>query len=375
VTLVITGVLSYGCAMTDSGPQDAKHRTLLGRLAWRAGLDEPLATDALAVLLEEPAIRVAVLNDLEARFRPRYPDIDLRRVVDVLPRMFDGVHGSPDIVGCDDQGRPILVIEAKFDSPLRREQAISYLQLQERDTKGEPFAFVLLMPKYRVKAASDVGRDAAHELGMNEGVVLTVSWQEILDVVEAAAATLQSGTRSYGADAEQLRDLVEYRTHAGLEPPTSTNTDDIWDTSLPFYVIVNPATRRLDEIRGTKRYLRQGIDSSGFGPFHYVAEPVGLLYALGPHRAFASHGLGPLWVRIGGSPRADGRDIDGVRSRLARHGGWVLRDDWGYVWVPIDIEGLRDEDLVDGVVDQVQDILRVGLPSSLGLDEEPIGAP
>ncbi len=354
----------------DPGSPGTEHRSLLGRLAWKAGLDEPFATDALAVLLEQLDIRSAFLDHLQIRLGQQGIDIDLRRITDMLPQFRDIDHGKPDIVGCDDQGHPILVIEAKFDHHLRPGQVISYLELQRRDVSSAQFALVLVVPKYRVGDATEIGRDAARQLGLDESLVLTVSWQEVLDVVESAAADLGAGHRSYSADAAQLRDLVEYRTHTGLEPVSFVLTDEMWDTSLPLYDLVNGATRRIDEITGTKRYPRQPIDPTGFGPFHYVPVTDRILYALGPHRTFASHGLGPLWLRFHKDTGNDRGAAEAIRSRLANNGGWALRDDWGHVWVPIEIEELGDDSLVDHVVGQVLDVLEIGLPMASGQGED-----
>ena len=210
-----------------SGSQDTEHRSLLGRLAWKGGLDEPFATDALAVILEQPDIRSAVLDYLQVRFIEQEMDVELRGVVDLLPQLRDTDHGRPDIVGSDAQGHPILVIEAKFDHHLHVDQVMRYLALQRRDVPGTQFALVRVVPKYRVDHATGIAREAAQQLGLDVSRVLALSWQDVLDVVESAAGALGTSHRSYSADAAQLRDLVEYRTHTGLESIDSVLIDEV----------------------------------------------------------------------------------------------------------------------------------------------------
>ncbi len=43
---------------------------------------------------------------------------------------------------------------------------------------------------------------------------------------------------------------------------------------------------------------------------------------------------------------------------------------WEHVWVPIEIEELGDDSLVDHVVGQVLDVLEIGLPRASGQGED-----
>lgn len=363
----------------DTGTPDQtppRHRTLLGHLAWRSKLDEPFATDALAVLLQHPDIRVRFLRDLQERYRERGLEVDLTRVSRIDPRADHRDFGTPDLVGFDTASRPILVIEAKFDDELGHRQVKKYMEVQRRDVNGLPCGLLLLVPSYKVDSALATGRAVAQQLGLDESIVMALSWQDVLDVVEAAADTLGQGARSYAADTAQLRDFVDERTRFRLLVLTEALSDANWEENVEALVkLAKEASKRVAGTRGASLEGTAHLDIYGYGPARYVLEDDGIFWTLGPHKAFASRGDGPLWLRFSSGTGKSPQAVVTIRSRLVSEGKWKLRDDLGDLWVGVEVDETWDEvsrqGVLDLVVSQVLEVLEAGLPPTAGQREEP----
>src|SRR5664279_4737819 len=111
--------------MTSSG-----RRALLGRLAglgWFNRRGEVAATQALAILLDEPLLREAVLRLLTVR-----TEIDLSAVRRFQAEAVHDDGGRPDLEGVTDDGFPLVMVEAKFGAPLTVKQLRSYFDDQAR---------------------------------------------------------------------------------------------------------------------------------------------------------------------------------------------------------------------------------------------------
>jgi hypothetical protein len=345
------------------------HRALLGRLAWRSGLDETFATDAVSVLMESPLLRERLLARLASRFDEQQWPVDFGSVERCEGQVHDKVHGRPDLVFRDAQRKPALVVEAKLLDWLWPEQVVRYLRWQGEQAPHLPRALALLVADHRMGVVEETGRQAAIEANVSESSILVVGWGEVLGVLESAAAELGTSTRSYSADVVQLHDLVYGLTGSALPPVTGTLGIENWDANLEaLNRLVKVVGERVNERRGTSwtRPQLEPPNDVGFGPYHYVCEARGIHYAIGPHESFASQGLSPLWMRVSKDTAHKQRHlVEALRSRLASAGRWQMRDDGGHVWVSINIGASWDIGLADRVAHEVLEILDVAIPDAI----------
>ena len=134
-------------------------RALLGRIAefgWFMQQGEPAATQALAMLLEDEPLREAFVRDLEDR-----TGTDLNAVSYFVPEAVHEDGARPDLEGLDDEGQPLIVVEAKFWAALEQGQVRSYLADQaSRLGASVQGVFVLLVPTSRVEEAQSVLNEA-----------------------------------------------------------------------------------------------------------------------------------------------------------------------------------------------------------------------
>ncbi len=96
---------------------------LLTHLAAQLRLQpEPLATEALAWVLREPAAARGLTAYL------RRTDRELPRGLEFRHQVVAAGGSRPDLVGYDEQGLGRLVVEVKFDAPLMPSQPEGYLR-------------------------------------------------------------------------------------------------------------------------------------------------------------------------------------------------------------------------------------------------------
>lgn len=352
------------------------HRALLGRLAWRAGLNEPFVTDALAVLMESPILRNRLLAHLTGRFREQEWPVDMGSIERCEGQVIDKVYGRPDLVFQDADGLPVLVVEAKLLDLLWPEQVVRYLRWQGEQAPHLVRAVVLLVADHRIDAVKKAGQQAAAEVNVSESAIVVVGWSDVLKVLEFAAVELGASPRSYSADVVQFHDLVVGLTGNRLPPVTGTLGAGNWAENLDaLNKLVEVVGDRVNERRGTSWNPQLQPVRDGFGPYHYVCDAQGIHYAIGPHEAFASLGLSPLWFRVSKVTANKQRHVvEALRSRLISAGRWQMRDDGDDVWVCIDIGESWDDGLADRVVEKVLEILTVAIPTNLelpGEDEAP----
>jgi hypothetical protein len=202
----------------EAGREIKQRQALLGRLAslgWFARRGEVAATQALAVLLEEPQLREGLVGHLGQAVGTK-----LDAVVSFQPELIHADGARPDLEGQDSHGRPLVVVEAKFGAILSREQVKAYLTDQEaRLAGGARGALVLLVPSYRKPEAEsllDALGDRADSLAAVSTGVAT--WDEWLDVLDVSAQDLDPPERdAVRCDVRQLRALCA--TMRGVDVP------------------------------------------------------------------------------------------------------------------------------------------------------------
>jgi hypothetical protein len=203
----------------EEGRENKQRQALLGRLAslgWFTRRGEVAATQALAVLLEEPHLREALVGHIGQAI-----GTELSAVESFQPELIHADGARPDLEGQDSLGRPLVVVEAKFGAILSSEQVEAYLADQEaRLTDGARGALVLLVPSYRKpEAESLLGAlsDRADSLSP-EVATGAATWDEWLDALDESAQQLDPAERdAVRCDVRQLRALCA--TMRGVDVP------------------------------------------------------------------------------------------------------------------------------------------------------------
>jgi hypothetical protein len=211
--------------------EDQRRRALLGRLAdlgWFVQ-SEVAATQALAVLLEEGRLRDALLGHLG-----QVTDRDLGAVAWFHPERVHDDRRRPDLEGHDSDGRPLVVVEAKFSARLSPDQVHAYLIDQEGKLGVDvPGALILLVPSYRKPEAEAVLRSvggSADEQDAPTAISTTVvTWDEWLGLLDEAAEELPAAKQNaVRCDLAQLRELCKTMVAVDVPPLGPVSTGDEW---------------------------------------------------------------------------------------------------------------------------------------------------
>jgi hypothetical protein len=229
-------------------------------LGWLAGLGwftqhgELAATQSVSMLLiEEPALRDALLRHLG-----EITGTDLSAVRLFQAELVQDDLARPDLVGWDDRGQPLVVVEAKFGATLTPAQIRAYMthQIAKMDA-GTRGVLTVLVPSYRRPEAeavlSTVGGDRDEPTAVNPSVSASVlTWDELLGVLEGTAAKVAADDRdAVMCDLRQLRALCN--TMVGLDiPPLGPVAagDGAWqDRQSDLKRVVDEASAKLHEAR------------------------------------------------------------------------------------------------------------------------------
>lgn len=317
------------------------HKPLLGHLAelgWFMRQGEVAATHALNFLLRNDVLAQALLDEMERR-----AGVDLAAVSHFVTERSDAEAGRPDLEGIDDQGRPLLLVEAKFGAPLTSGQLAGYLGHQERLLgEGCPAVLMALVPRSRAPEAERVlgqvvaARNAAGQTRTAiSGIVVT--WDDWLDLWDAALHPELPESRALSGDLLQLRALCEAQQALAIGPLG----DAAWrEREGDLRRICDAVTRRIrdlhepgfrvapqqDELYGTVHFLSRRYFGSGLDATQESAASIGIAVP------FADQGGPPLWVRF----HRVTPGFDTIKTRLKRSRfGVETRDDQGHVWVPL----------------------------------------
>jgi hypothetical protein len=204
--------------------ENRQREPLLGRLAalgWFTQNGGVAATQAVAMLLEQPQLRDALLRRLA-----QITETELAWVA--LHFQAELVHDDlarPDLEGRDSRGRPLVVIEAKFGGRLTTAQLRAYLAYQvARLDAGVRGGLVVLVPSYRRPEAeavlSTVGNEARERSASTPSVATAVlTWDELLGVWDEAAQELATHDQdAVVCDLRQLRALCKRMAALDVAP-------------------------------------------------------------------------------------------------------------------------------------------------------------
>jgi hypothetical protein len=189
----------------------SKHQPLMGRLASR-WFPEYVFSDAFRLLLDDQTARSAFL-DLAGNTAA----VDLVAVT-AFERERPIADGQLDLQGVDPQGRPRLIIEAKFGHMMGDRQMRRYLSHQREALSGTGHTddvegvLLLLVPQTRLQEAAAIMTHLGSrqsELSPNsvKVVPISLSWERCLDTIMDAVSAQNAGPVSVAADTAQLRAL------------------------------------------------------------------------------------------------------------------------------------------------------------------------
>ena len=332
-------------------------RALLGRIAefgWFMQQGEPAATQALAMLLEDEPLRAAFVHHLES-----VTETDLRAVSYFVDEAVHEDGARPDLEGLDDEGRPLIVVEAKFGATLESGQVRNYLADQVSRLGGAASGvFVLLVPISRVVEAERVLNDARETSSVSAERTLVISWDRCISLCEEAISGLPDGINTRG-------DLVQFRamcvTLGGLviAPLGSVSFGDEWrERERDLRQLVREATDHFtppgsrwpmsSEVGYEHRRYIPGCLSDG-------TVDSGANCSVGIGTRFADAGQTPFWLRYHRRTPEFGL----VKARLSRSSySPRIRTDDRHLWLPLDARpDATGPELVQDLVSQISDIV------------------
>ena len=334
----------------------------MGRLAglgWFTQHGEVAATQSLAVLLEEPALRDALMQRIG-----ELAGTDLGTVRWFHAEVVHDDLARPDLEGWDDRGQPLVVVEAKFGASLTPSQIQAYLthQLTKLDP-GTRGALIVLVPTYRRAEAeavlSTVGVEGDGTMAVSPSVSTSIlTWDDLLSVWEGAIPKLPTNDRDViRCDLWQFRGLCD--TMVGLDvPPLSTvaTGEGPWqEREDELKRLVDQASARLYSGSklppiGTERwpefeYYRRYLPEKRLGGGQCSLGVAGGLEGT------------PFWFRYHqGTPNFR---IFRDRIRASRFSG-AARGDGGHVWLPLRVSPDRSGATIVGeLIEEIEAIRAV----------------
>jgi hypothetical protein len=344
--------------MTSSG-----RRALLGRLAglgWFSRQGEVAATQALAMLLDEPLLREAVLGLLTRR-----TEVDLDSVTRFQAEAVHEDGGRPDLEGVTDDDLPLVMVEAKFGAILTAGQLDSYFGDQARrlETTGANRprgVIVVLVPPHRVSAAELAYEDlmqkrAVAGLPPYPSAVAILDWGDWLGCWEEAVAQLPATPDSIAGDLVQLRELCLTLGGLHIRPLGDLVPGPSWRArAADLATLVDQVTQKL---RDPASRIPPIQHESGYDPLRYIPGGYrlgGSSCSVGLASRFADEGASPLWLRYHRATPHFAAISDLLLASGLRHS---VRTDDRHLWLPLNIDpDLPGEMLADHLVDQVKSI-------------------
>lgn len=341
--------------------EDGRRRALLGRLAglgWFARHGEVAATQALAMLLEEPPLRGAVL-----RHSGHITGTDLSAVASFQAELVGAGRARPDLEGRDTNGRPLALVEAKFGARLDEDQVRAYLTNQEaRLSGGIRGALILLVPAYRKPEAEALLQAAADELHASTASVSTgvATWDEWFRVLDEAVQEFPADEReAVLGDLTQFRALCRTMVALDIPPLGRAATGSGWsDREQDLRRLVDQVTA---QFKGPSGNLLPLGNEPEFGYYRrYI--PGGLTdpncyCAVGLPTGLAGEAISPFWLRY----HRDTSSFLTVADRImASRFAPDARGNGGHVWLPLRVSADRSgAALVDELTQGIAEIRAV----------------
>jgi hypothetical protein len=354
-------------------------KSLFAHLALTFGSHpENLATEALGYILRNSPGARAGVRDLFREAGCSVPD----------ELSWFNQHGGednlrPDLVGIDPDGRPLVLVEAKFWAGLTDKQPVGYL---DRLPPGGSLVIVgparrqtLLWSELRTRIV-DAGRPfverpiSAHGANVSvigDKVLVLLSWRSLL----AAARIRAEGEVFATADIGQLDGLCDRMDSEAFIPVTSDElTDHRFRRILEFCDIVDSVTCRLVEsgIASTKGF--RATSGKGFyARYMRLNGVVGASLVCDVHQ-WMKFGSTPVWLTAWKPARECAQLLAPLAVERPRR---MFTSGAGFATVPMFVPvGKERHVLEQRMVEQVVDVAKLlaGLPapSAMEADEPPM---
>jgi hypothetical protein len=344
---------------------------ILGHLAQRFAVsEENLATEALTWLLGRSAAARAAVVGLA-----RAIDVDVPDELTFIGQVGSPDTGRPDVVGRDASGRERLLIEAKFAAALTDQQPSGYLKRLPPDVDG---MLLVVAPTVRLATLWVELLRAVPELAPTAPSPSTVSTVGVLSVKAAAHTTLalvswrslvsrvldalRAADESLLArDAEQLLALTETMDSTAFAPlrPGDLATRTARQIAQ-LHLIIDAARRRI----AVDSSIAEPYSRASHGRIFYgwymrsQATKKAIWYGFLP-RAWARHGLSPLWAQVKVSPSWSRQRLLQALSGLQEVGqAGMFEDGPESFLIPLTIPEFAGEDeVVDSLRSQLESVI------------------
>ncbi len=326
-----------------------EHQPLLGRLASR-WFHEYIVTEAFSLLLDDRTARAAFLDVVG-----QTAGVDLS-AVSAFERERPIADGQLDLQGVDPQGRPRLIIEAKFGHTMSHEQMRKYLTHQVAALTGtgrtDPVEGVLLLlvPQPRLADAAAIMTHLASSQteptgGAPRVVPVSLSWEHCLNTVMAAVAPEDAGPVSLAADTAQLRALC---TRLSAESAPLTDLPEIEQEAHLRHIVLDLLKDRVPRVA---MRLAKDQDHRVFR-YYAMAGENGSVYSIGLSSVYRTkEDDTDVWLRFN---KTTG-DFAEIQKRIHRSALFEKSRAYrGHIWFPLEVDpALPGPELVDRLAEQV----------------------
>jgi hypothetical protein len=345
---------------------------ILGHLAQRFAVsEENLATEALTWLLRRSSAARAALVGLARTAGADVPD-----ELTFIGQVSSPGAGRPDVVGLDVSSRERLLIEAKFAAALTDQQPSGYLKRLKPDVDGVllvvaptvrlPALWVELLravPDLAAIAPSPSAVPTAGVLSVKAGIHATlalVSWRSLVSrVLDALRAADES---SLARDAEQLLALTETMDSAAFVPLRPGDLDARAARQIAqLHLIIDAARRRIaaDSLVAEPYGNRSSHGRIFYGWYLRSRGTKKAIWYGFLARAWAAHGLSPVWVQVKVSPSWSRQRLLQALSGLHDVGQpGIFEDGPDSFLVPLAIpEFAGENEVVDSIRSQLENLI------------------
>jgi hypothetical protein len=271
--------------------------------------------------------------------------------------------GRPDLELRTGAGIPLVKIEAKLGAGLDHSQLQSYAADLER--RGGEGVLLVLVPARRSQEAAGLASDALglsgpgpwHASETRRLGVAVLSWDDLFTALREGASN------RYLCELEQLESM--YRVLIGDDIAPLAGLDDLihWrERETDFVNIVDQATRDLTTEHKaypmgveTLEQVTEGLEPKGYRRRYVCRSYKGTqsCFSIGVRDSFGKW-VTPVWMRF----HEDTPHFAHIRSNLAASS---LRNivSGGHVWLPLVPIGETKDSMVDSLVKQAEEVLRI----------------
>jgi hypothetical protein len=319
---------------------------------------ENIATEALNYILQSKAAQKIFLKYLAAA------GIDLPDDIHFTTQFDAGGQNMVDLVGLDNAGQPIFMVEAKFWAGLTSNQPVGYLQ-RLPDTGG---TLLFLTPETRLPTLwprllwlcdhSDLMVDALRT--PNKGITLgslndmphkqlgITSWRSVL---ESLVVALQSEGDTIGAsDVLQLQGLCEQMDTDAFLPLQPDEVSSANGRRITQYIeLVQDMINHFRQV-GVITNLKNWTGGYDYTGKYFDIVSVHDCFLQVNFRIWGQYHDTPLWLRI----KSNGHTTKSLE--ILKRNGMLFRDD-AYLFIPLFLPvGVEQDEVLADLLRQAEEV-------------------